>query len=55
MFAVLKITQMSHGCQQQTEAHALFKVAGLDTFRKKNYKYTNTPTFKINLLENKTP
>lgn len=53
VFAMLKITQMSHGYQQQTEAHALFKVASLDIFRKKNYKYTNTPTLKINPLDNK--
>lgn len=48
---MLKITRMSHGYQQQTEADALFKVASLDSFRKKTYKYTNTPTFKTNPLE----
>lgn len=51
MFAILKITQMSHGYQQQTEAHTQFKVASLDIFRKKSYKYTNTLTFKLNPLE----
>lgn len=51
MLRVLKITQMSHGYQQQMEAHALFKVTCLDIFRKKHNKYTNTSAFKINLLE----
>lgn len=51
MVTVLKITQMSHGYQQQMEAHALFKVACLDIFRKKHDKYINTPTFKINPLK----
>lgn len=51
MVTVLKITEMSHGYQQQMEAHALFKLACLDIFRKKHDKYTNTPTFKINLLK----
>lgn len=49
MLRVLKITQMSHGYQQQMEAHALFKVTCLDIFRKKHNKYTNTSAFKINL------
>ena len=52
MFAMLKITQMSHGYQQQTEARVLLKAASLDIFRKKKYKYTNTLKFKINPLEN---
>lgn len=51
MLRVLKIAQISHGYQQQMEAHALFKVACLDTFRKKHDKYTNTAAFKINPLK----
>lgn len=51
MVTVLKITQMSHGYQQQMEAHALFKLACLDIFRKKHDKYTNTPAFRINPLK----